>query len=160
MGPTAAMALPPQIAVPVEIRKAGSALHFEHRTQGHANHHGEADAENGIDEAAASSAEHVVQVHAESESDHRSLQQVAGELFCALVEGVGEGKAEYQPQSERHRRRDKSAGGNRKAQEKYNFSDHATGVNSVAEEDPRSLDLPDHASAAWAAPGKIILSDG
>ena len=121
MGPTAAMALPPQMAVPVEIRKAGVRCILEHRTQRHADHHSEADAEDGVNEPAASSTDHVVQVHAEAQSDDGSLQQVAGELFCALVEGMGEGKAEDQPQSEGHRRRDKSAGGNREAQEKDGF---------------------------------------
>ena len=84
IGPTAAIALPPQIAVPVEIRNAGRALHREQLAQQRAQRHRKRDADCGVKKAALAGLDYFLQVHAEAESDDRGLQQKLG-ILGAMV---------------------------------------------------------------------------
>ena len=69
--PTAAMALPPQIAVPVEIRKAAGVLCIPSKApRTMPATIAKLMLNNGIDEAVATRTDHIVQVHAEAESDY------------------------------------------------------------------------------------------
>ena len=85
IGPTAAMALPPHIAVPVEIRYALISVRTcRTRPSSMPTTMATADAQQRVDKPAAARVHHLVQVHAKAKPDHRQLQQESrdfGRLF-------------------------------------------------------------------------------
>jgi hypothetical protein len=74
IGAIAAMALPPQMAVPHdEIRD--SLLHLQESSQPPAQEQGDADAARGIDEPRASSLHNLLQIHTKPKSDDGCLKE-------------------------------------------------------------------------------------
>ena len=73
IGAIAAMALPPQIAVPAVMRNEGSFLHIQQSSQPPTQNHGEADAACGVETTQAANAKNLLQIHAESKAHHGCL---------------------------------------------------------------------------------------
>ena len=89
MGPTAAIALPPQIAVPVEMRNAGRGRTDISLPSSGPDNHGEGDAHRGVEKSAAAGLQHLLQVHAEAQAHHRGLQQILRELSRFVLDRDG-----------------------------------------------------------------------
>ncbi len=75
MGAIAAMALPPQIAVPVDIRNEILCFTRSNLSQSPTQEQGDTDAARGIDETGAAGFKYLLQIHAESQAHHGCLQQ-------------------------------------------------------------------------------------
>ena len=73
MGATAAMALPPQIAVPAEIRKDALPATLSRLAKEQAEQHGTGDADRRVEEAGAAGMYHLLQIHAEPQGNDRGL---------------------------------------------------------------------------------------
>ena len=106
MGAIAAMALPPQIAVPAVMRNEVPLLYGQQPYQRPAKQHGEADAARGVEEAGATDAKNLLQIHTESKAHHGGLQKNLGEMFCFDVKRVNEGESVEDAAHQRNRGRD------------------------------------------------------
>jgi hypothetical protein len=93
MGAIAAMALPPQIAVPAVMRNEVPLLYGQHSSQPPAQQQGEADATCGVDKSRAADAENLREIHAESKAYHGCLQKKLGELSRCEVKRMNEGES-------------------------------------------------------------------
>jgi hypothetical protein len=69
MGPTAAIALPPQMAVPTVIRNE-AVLYLQPTSDRQPKEHGSRYAARGVKEARAANLHHLRQVHAKAETYH------------------------------------------------------------------------------------------
>ena len=83
IGPTAAMALPPQIAVPALISRELVSPTCNRLAQSEAEEHRKRDAYRGINKSRAACVNDFLQIHSEAEADHGSLQQKLGEMFAS-----------------------------------------------------------------------------
>ena len=97
MGATAAMALPPQMAVPAEMRNETLLLHVQNSSQPPAQQHGKADAGRGVEKPGAAYAKNLVEVHAESESHDGNLKQKLRQALGIQMIGMNEGEAVDKP---------------------------------------------------------------
>ena len=79
MGAIAAMAEPPQMAVPAVIRKEALPCDVEELAEQQAEGHGGGDADGGVEKAGAAGMQHLVQVHTEAERNDGELQKEFGE---------------------------------------------------------------------------------
>ena len=89
IGPTAAMALPPQIAVPVEMRNAGRSGTANQPAQQCAHDHREGDTQGSVEEPAPAGMHHLVQIHPEAQPHDGRLQQNPGERSGFVLIGMG-----------------------------------------------------------------------
>lgn len=76
----------------------GGLVHPEKPPGEQAKRHGKSNTERGVNEAAASRTENLMQIHAEAESDYGSLQEIFGSCAAFRMKRVDEGKSVKQAQ--------------------------------------------------------------
>src|ERR1700722_19071182 len=106
--------------------KCRNPLHTHQRTQAHSDEQREADAEHGIDEAATSSVNDLVEIHSEPESYHRGLKQELRNPFCSARIWMRKCEAEHETHCERDRRGDESASADQQAKKKNYARKHSS----------------------------------
>ncbi|SPE28252.1 hypothetical protein SBA7_120044 [Candidatus Sulfotelmatobacter sp. SbA7] len=111
-------------------QKCRPALDLEQRCQRHTGEHGEADAKQGVEKSAAADADDFMQVHAETQADHRGLQQKAGKLSGTGAVGMdkpeaGKPQTESQTQGKSNRGRGESTRSCGQAEEEDDFLYHS-----------------------------------
>ena len=89
IGPTAAMALPPQMAVPALIRNADFLSDMKEIAESEAHQHRRGDADGRVEKAGTSGVKNFMQVHAKAQGNHRSLQQKFRQTFAFAHEKDG-----------------------------------------------------------------------
>ncbi len=147
IGPTAAIALPPQIAVPVEIKKRRNSPYAEQRAQAHPRQQREADAHHGVEKPAAPGPNHLVQVHAEAQPHDRGLQQTFGELPGLAAIGMRKQQTEDKSHRQSHGRGDVAACANQQTEKENNFREHLQEKS------------PPPPAASWPGPPSLRLPE-
>ena len=105
IGATAAIALPPQIAVPVEISAEAVWFTFNARPSQSREPQRERDSHCRVNESAAPGHEHFVQIHPEPQTNHGTLQQIFRHhaRLCGIRMFKCESKNEAKSEGDRRR---------------------------------------------------------
>ncbi len=121
MGATAAMAEPPQMAVPMETRKLIRGRTREEIAESKAEEQREGDAERGVNEAGAARLDDLVEIHAETECDNGGLEQVLGQVVRVRGIGVDAVEPRSDAENERESRGKHTAGCENECEEEKSF---------------------------------------
>ena len=118
MGEMAAIALPPQMAVPAVIRNDAFPATLSRLPKSRPKQHGAADADRRVKETGAAGMHHLLQIHAKSQGNDGGLQQQLGQRTALQAERMLDGEAESNSPSQRNGRRNNATGRKKKADEK------------------------------------------